>query len=519
MGVQKEETAITPKNITEPLLPTPSPETTNNESNESEESEIKDPIPSPEHVSDPPQEPPEEKIETTTPEKSTPEKSNIPSAVDPLDQAESQNDPQLTQSQSQNQSLSQSGSKPPTALNPIGNRVITLEELRKFFHLPIAEVAKQFGTCTTALKKICRKLQINKWPYRQILSLSKSIQSLEMASLSDGVSNEQRAQYRSQISILQQMIAEVVQDPSKAMESLSKELESSAMNKVERNADVENLINAATATLSKSSSGPAATSSSSQKANLSGTGSSSQQMTNAVGTTTSSHKSKYKSLKRSSDSMDDEGGGIVLNGHHHSSLEDSNRLKKGKLREDDHFHGQTNRTLFSSPNKPDQYQSPNGINGTTAVSSSGILMNGTMGLNLHQKVFSSSSNLGHLHQNNRQHHQLSSSGNNNLNLLNSGNNNNSLFHHHHQLLRANEHSHSPMPEILHSSVEVGLTTVNCSFAMDSHKFQFSGQVHLAPLHRKKFRPSAIGKVIPLMEPDIGSSFSVDFYPTVMIPKP
>eukprot|EP01031_Cornospumella_fuschlensis_P033755 gene33755-40844_t len=101
---------------------------------------------------------------------------------------------------------------------------ITLDDLRRYFHLPIAEVAKHLNTCTTALKKICRKLNINKWPYRQILSLTKSIQSIEMASLNDALDEELRSQYRKQIAVLRKTIAEVVHNPSKIVvsESLSK---------------------------------------------------------------------------------------------------------------------------------------------------------------------------------------------------------------------------------------------------------------------------------------------------------
>ncbi|RYG94705.1 hypothetical protein EON65_57080, partial [archaeon] len=101
---------------------------------------------------------------------------------------------------------------------------ITLEDLRRYFHLPIAEVAKHLNTCTTALKKICRKLNINKWPYRQILSLTKSIQSIEMASLNEALDDELRNQYRKQIAVLRKTIAEVVHNPSKIVvsESLSK---------------------------------------------------------------------------------------------------------------------------------------------------------------------------------------------------------------------------------------------------------------------------------------------------------
>mmetsp|Transcript_433 Transcript_433/g.824 ORF Transcript_433/g.824 Transcript_433/m.824 type:complete len:389 (-) Transcript_433:273-1439(-) len=103
---------------------------------------------------------------------------------------------------------------------------LTIADLRGYFHLPIVEVAKQLGTCTTALKKICRKHKIKKWPYRQIRSLTKSIQSLEMAALNDTMGDDLREQYREQVMTLQQAIDDIVQDPNTNISELAKKLES-----------------------------------------------------------------------------------------------------------------------------------------------------------------------------------------------------------------------------------------------------------------------------------------------------
>ena len=56
---------------------------------------------------------------------------------------------------------------------------ITVDDLRPLFHLTLAEAAKHLGMCTTLLKKICRKMHIEKWPYRQIHSLVNKVASLE----------------------------------------------------------------------------------------------------------------------------------------------------------------------------------------------------------------------------------------------------------------------------------------------------------------------------------------------------
>ena len=45
---------------------------------------------------------------------------------------------------------------------------VTGQMLRDNFHLPLHTVAKKFGMCTTAFKKLCRRFEIPKWPHRQV---------------------------------------------------------------------------------------------------------------------------------------------------------------------------------------------------------------------------------------------------------------------------------------------------------------------------------------------------------------
>jgi hypothetical protein len=54
----------------------------------------------------------------------------------------------------------------------------TDKALRENFHLPLAEVARKFGMCTTAFKKLCRKQGIMHWPHRALRSVEKKIASL-----------------------------------------------------------------------------------------------------------------------------------------------------------------------------------------------------------------------------------------------------------------------------------------------------------------------------------------------------
>ena len=53
--------------------------------------------------------------------------------------------------------------------------IITAELLQSYYGMPLVRAAKKLGICTTALKKVCRKLGIHKWPYKEMkpsLSLS-----------------------------------------------------------------------------------------------------------------------------------------------------------------------------------------------------------------------------------------------------------------------------------------------------------------------------------------------------------
>ncbi len=51
--------------------------------------------------------------------------------------------------------------------------VLSERELREHFNMPLNEVAKKYGMCTTALKKLCRKYGVMQWPHRKLRSLEK----------------------------------------------------------------------------------------------------------------------------------------------------------------------------------------------------------------------------------------------------------------------------------------------------------------------------------------------------------
>ena len=94
------------------------------------------------------------------------------------------------------------------------SRNIKIDDLRSYFHLPIVEVAKQLGICTTLLKRVCRTNKIKKWPYRQIRSIAKSIQSLEMASMNGMLADAEREKSQEQITFLKRSLEALIDDPS-----------------------------------------------------------------------------------------------------------------------------------------------------------------------------------------------------------------------------------------------------------------------------------------------------------------
>lgn len=61
------------------------------------------------------------------------------------------------------------------------HRVVKIDELSQYFHLPEKAVARQLGVCLTSLKKICRQNGITRWPYRKLKSLDKKIHKIENA--------------------------------------------------------------------------------------------------------------------------------------------------------------------------------------------------------------------------------------------------------------------------------------------------------------------------------------------------
>ncbi|CAM9667965.1 unnamed protein product, partial [Hapterophycus canaliculatus] len=56
---------------------------------------------------------------------------------------------------------------------------ITIEILQQHFHQPLMAVAEELGVSLTMIKRLCRKLGMPRWPFRQIDSINKAMEDLQ----------------------------------------------------------------------------------------------------------------------------------------------------------------------------------------------------------------------------------------------------------------------------------------------------------------------------------------------------
>ncbi len=68
--------------------------------------------------------------------------------------------------------------------------------------------------------------------------------------------------------------------------------------------------------------------------------------------------------------------------------------------------------------------------------------------------------------------------------------------------------------IIHLSLcyNLGHSIIDSSYNAVLQRLQFMPPIQLAPLQRKRMRPNMTHKLVPLMEPDIGNDFNVQFIP-------
>jgi len=68
----------------------------------------------------------------------------------------------------------------------------SLEEIKRYFHLPLSQAAIELGVCQTLLKKCCRKYNISRWPYRKFKSLNRKLSILDQTTTDTCTNLEQQ---------------------------------------------------------------------------------------------------------------------------------------------------------------------------------------------------------------------------------------------------------------------------------------------------------------------------------------
>ncbi|CAH8316602.1 unnamed protein product [Eruca vesicaria subsp. sativa] len=65
------------------------------------------------------------------------------------------------------------------AAQRIRTRNLTVKDMSQLFDLPIEEAARRLRICTTAVKKICRRGEVYRWPRRKLKSLREKVAALK----------------------------------------------------------------------------------------------------------------------------------------------------------------------------------------------------------------------------------------------------------------------------------------------------------------------------------------------------
>lgn len=60
------------------------------------------------------------------------------------------------------------------------SKTLSKETISSYFYMPITQAAKELNIGLTLLKKRCRELGIQRWPYRKLMSLQKLIHNVKV---------------------------------------------------------------------------------------------------------------------------------------------------------------------------------------------------------------------------------------------------------------------------------------------------------------------------------------------------
>ncbi|XP_039115447.1 protein RKD1-like [Dioscorea cayenensis subsp. rotundata] len=101
-------------------------------------------------------------------------------------------------------------------------KVITFEDVSRYFYMPITQAAKELNVGLTLLKKKCRELGIPRWPHRKMKSLQTLIKNVQELGREEGNVGEE--QLRSALDILEQEKKMMEKEPGLQLEEKTKRL-------------------------------------------------------------------------------------------------------------------------------------------------------------------------------------------------------------------------------------------------------------------------------------------------------
>jgi len=91
---------------------------------------------------------------------------------------------------------------------------VTVADLRPYFEMTLEDAALEFGASVAHMKRLCRKCNIKKWPYRQLKGIMETITQLQEAHENPLCNFLERKKIESRIQCLQERRKKIITDPA-----------------------------------------------------------------------------------------------------------------------------------------------------------------------------------------------------------------------------------------------------------------------------------------------------------------
>jgi hypothetical protein len=91
---------------------------------------------------------------------------------------------------------------------------VTISDLRPYFEMTLEDAAVDFGASVAHMKRLCRKCQIKKWPYRQLKGITETINQLVEAYKSPLCSYIEKEKIDARLHCLREKHKKIINDPA-----------------------------------------------------------------------------------------------------------------------------------------------------------------------------------------------------------------------------------------------------------------------------------------------------------------